>query len=333
MGGRFFRVSLRNSIITDFNERNPQDQIQHQDNYIFGAGFKAYKAYNKLKDFKSWYAEYLTDSGVEKNEAKNLANQKLFYLVAKNLANQKLFDLVAKNLANQKLFDLKKPKSLQEELERDELITDLASKSDSLSVYFSEIYSGSKKQLSEDSSLVSFHEKLTFFHEGINEFASEKDQKSLADEIKSSSELINKITAEIKDQNTTEEQKQKLADQEKELLNKKNELEKQKVLADVMKLSPEELYELTTKIIDNSKVKKVTKVKDGQKTEVEVKSNVTTLQALSLVDVLRKARIDIDIKKKAAGNQSNHAPATTTNHKSVEQIANSEQNMGRVFRF
>jgi hypothetical protein len=114
---------LRNSIIKDFNEHNPQqDQIKQKDNYILGAGFEEY---NNLKDFKSWYVKYLTDSGVEENEAKKLANQKFFDLV-------------------------KNPESLQEALERDKLITDLASKSDSLLKTFTEIGSWSKKGFLED---------------------------------------------------------------------------------------------------------------------------------------------------------------------------------------
>ena len=81
-----------------------------------------------------------------------------------------------------------------------------------------------------------------------------------------------------------------------------------------MELSPESFHLLTKKIIDNSKVGK--------------KNDVATLQVLSLVGVLLKARTD-DIKEKAAGNQSNHAPATTTNHSSVKPIATPQQNTSR----
>ena len=254
--------NTRNSIIEDFNCYNLQDNIQQKGNSILGAGFEIY---NTLKDIESWYAENLTDLGVEKNEAKNLANQKFFDLVKNPKSLQEYNELKdfeswyveyltdsgvekneAKNLANQKFFDLvKNPKSSQEELERDSVITDLASKF-----------------------------KL----------------ETLSAQI-----TIERITKEI---------------------------EFKRDLDDATKLSPDDFYKLTKKIIDNIKPK--AGEESGQKVEQ---------QTLRLIGALRGARTKRVPPRRDKTNQTSTAPDPTTNHKSVEQIANSEQNMGRVFRF
>ena len=184
----------RNSIITSFNQRNPNDAIQ-QENW---AGPEMYKT---LKDLKSWHVRYLTDSGVEENEAKILANQRFFDLL--NHQDRR-----------------------QETLARNDLVTDLVSKSESLAADFERI--------------------ATNFPE----------------------------------------------------------IEDQKALDAVGELSPEDLYKLTTKIIDKSK--------DG--------NGIPTLQASSLVALLRNFEI----------------PATTMHRDSAatiaEPIVTPRQNGGHSFR-
>jgi hypothetical protein len=73
---------LRNSIITSFNQRNPNNQINQENNDILGAGLEMYKT---LKDLKSCYKRYLTDPdlglGHPENEAENLANERFFKLL------------------------------------------------------------------------------------------------------------------------------------------------------------------------------------------------------------------------------------------------------------
>ncbi len=80
---------LRNSIITSFNQRNPENAIQQENNDILGAGIKAYKT---LKDLKSWHKRYLTDPdsdlGHSENEAEILANQRFFDLLNHQDARQ-----------------------------------------------------------------------------------------------------------------------------------------------------------------------------------------------------------------------------------------------------
>ncbi len=97
---------LRNSIITSFNQRNPENAIQQENNDILGAGPKAYK---NLKDLESWYKKYLTDSGAPENEVEILANQKFFKL-------------------------LNDQDYRQEALARNDLVKDLLSKSTSLAI-------------------------------------------------------------------------------------------------------------------------------------------------------------------------------------------------------
>ena len=73
---------LRNSIITSFNQRNPNNQINQENNNILGAGLEMSKT---LKDLKSWYKRYLTDPdlglGRPENEAENSANERFFKLL------------------------------------------------------------------------------------------------------------------------------------------------------------------------------------------------------------------------------------------------------------
>jgi serine/threonine-protein phosphatase 6 regulatory ankyrin repeat subunit B len=72
----------RNSIITRFNQRNPNNQINQENNDILGAGLEMYKT---LKDLKSWHKSYLTDPdlglGRPENEAENSANERFFKLL------------------------------------------------------------------------------------------------------------------------------------------------------------------------------------------------------------------------------------------------------------
>jgi hypothetical protein len=100
----------RNSIITSFNQRNPNDEIQ-QENW---AGPEMYKT---LKDLKSWHVRYLTDSGVPQNEVEISANQRFFDLL--NHQDRR-----------------------QETLARNDLVTDLVSKSESLAADFVRIAKG-----------------------------------------------------------------------------------------------------------------------------------------------------------------------------------------------
>ena len=99
---------LRNSIITSFNQRNPNNQINQENNDILGAGIEDYK---NLKDLKSWHIRYLTDSGCPKNEVRNLANRRFFDLLNHQDARQ-------------------------EALARNDLVADLVSKSTSLAFDF-----------------------------------------------------------------------------------------------------------------------------------------------------------------------------------------------------
>jgi hypothetical protein len=70
--------------------------------------------YKTLKDLKSWHVRYLTDSGCPKNEVRNLANQRFFDLL--NHQDRR-----------------------QETLARNDLVTDLVSKSASLAADFERI--------------------------------------------------------------------------------------------------------------------------------------------------------------------------------------------------
>jgi ankyrin repeat protein len=92
---------LRNSIITSFNQRNPNNQINQENNNILGAGIEAYKT---LKDLKSWHVRYLADSGCPENEVRNLADQRFFDLLNHQDArqgalarNDLVMDLVSKS--------------------------------------------------------------------------------------------------------------------------------------------------------------------------------------------------------------------------------------------
>ena len=99
---------LRNSIIESFNQRNPNSPINQENNDILGAGPGMYKT---LKDLKSWYKRYLTDSDVPQNEVEILANQRFF--------------------------DLLNHKGAREEaLARNSLVTELVGKSASLAADF-----------------------------------------------------------------------------------------------------------------------------------------------------------------------------------------------------
>jgi hypothetical protein len=100
----------RNSIITSFNQRNPNDAIQ-QENW---AGPEMYKT---LKDLKSWHIRYLTDSGRPENEVRNLANRRFFDLLNHQDARQ-------------------------EALARNDLVADLVGKSASLAADFERIAKG-----------------------------------------------------------------------------------------------------------------------------------------------------------------------------------------------
>ena len=109
---------LRNSIITSFNERNPNNAIQQENNNILGAGIEAYK---NLKDLKSWHVRYLTDSkDVAEDEVEILADQRFFYLLNHQDARQ-------------------------EALARNDLVAGLVSKSESLADDFVRIASGIPK--------------------------------------------------------------------------------------------------------------------------------------------------------------------------------------------
>ena len=92
---------LRNLIITSFNQRNPNNQINQENNNILGAGIEAYKT---LKDLKSWHVRYLADSGCPENEVRNLADQRFFDLLNHQDArqgalarNDLVMDLVSKS--------------------------------------------------------------------------------------------------------------------------------------------------------------------------------------------------------------------------------------------
>ena len=106
---------LRNSIITSFNERNPNNAIQQENNNILGAGIEAYKT---LKNLRSWHVRYLTDS--KDNEVEILADQRFFYLLNHQDARQ-------------------------EALARNDLVAGLVSKSESLADDFVRIASGIPK--------------------------------------------------------------------------------------------------------------------------------------------------------------------------------------------
>jgi len=69
---------LRNSIIRKFNQENTDNPINQENNDILGAGIKAYE---NLKDLKSWHVRYLTDSGFAEDEVEISANQRFFYLL------------------------------------------------------------------------------------------------------------------------------------------------------------------------------------------------------------------------------------------------------------
>jgi hypothetical protein len=69
---------LRNLFITSFNKKNPENKINQKDNDILGAGLEAYKS---LKDLKSWYKRYLTDSGAADDKVEDLANKRFFKLL------------------------------------------------------------------------------------------------------------------------------------------------------------------------------------------------------------------------------------------------------------
>jgi hypothetical protein len=178
------RNSNGNSIIARLCQRNPDNSIQQENNDILGAGLEAYK---NLKDLKSWHVRYLTDSGVDKDEVEILANQRFFDLL--NHQGRR-----------------------KEALTRNDLVTDLVSKSKSSAVDFVGL-TGNQRHL------------------------------------------------EI-----------------------------------VSKLSPEDLYKLTTKIIDKSKGKN---------------GRIPTLQASSLVAVLRNFEID----------QTPTSPGTTIHRNSKVSIA------------
>jgi hypothetical protein len=101
---------LRNSIITSFNQRNPNSPINQENNDILGAGLEMYKT---LKDLKSWHKRYLTDPdsdlGLSENKAEISANKRFFYLLNHQGARQ-------------------------EALARNDLITALVSESGSLAI-------------------------------------------------------------------------------------------------------------------------------------------------------------------------------------------------------
>ena len=102
---------LRNSIITSFNQRNPNNQINQENNDILGAGIEDYK---NLKDLKSWHVRYLTDLGVPQNEVEISANRRFFDLLNHQDARQEV-------------------------LARNSLVTNLVSKSESLAADFERI--------------------------------------------------------------------------------------------------------------------------------------------------------------------------------------------------
>ena len=101
---------LRNSIITSFNQRNPNGPINQENNDILGAGPEMHKT---LKDLKSWYKRYLIDPdlglGLSENKAEISANKRFFYLLNHQGARQ-------------------------EALARNDLITALVSESASLAI-------------------------------------------------------------------------------------------------------------------------------------------------------------------------------------------------------
>ena len=103
-------AELRNSIITSFNQRNPDNAIRQENNDILGAGLEAYK---NLKDLKSSHVRYLTDPdsglGLSKDKVEISADQRFFYLLNHQDARQ-------------------------EALARNDLVTTLVSESASLAI-------------------------------------------------------------------------------------------------------------------------------------------------------------------------------------------------------
>jgi len=91
----------RDTIITRFNQGNPNNAIQQQGNDIIGAGLQAY---NDLIDLRSWHVRYLTDSGVSEDEAKNSANQRFRDLL--NNKEKRREALARKNLVTELVTNL-----------------------------------------------------------------------------------------------------------------------------------------------------------------------------------------------------------------------------------
>ena len=77
---------LRDSILTNFNSRNPQKIIKPQDNNMMGAGLEAY---NQIRELRSWQVRYLSETGLEESAVSNLADQEFFHLINDQQARQK----------------------------------------------------------------------------------------------------------------------------------------------------------------------------------------------------------------------------------------------------
>jgi hypothetical protein len=202
----------RNSIIASFNQRNPDNVIQPQNNDIIGAGPAAYK---ELKNIVSCHVEYLIHSGVPENQAKNLGKQKFFDL-------------------------LNNPEKRQEALARNNLVSELVAKSESLGVDYA----------------------------------------------------IDKLGRAIP--------------------------EDKAALEDLDRLSQEELYKLTKKIIDNSKEAEGKKVEGNDDTP-----GIPKLQAMSFVTALASNSTALDP-------QNRTSPATAiSDPTSIEQLTTLPDQKGR----